>query len=75
MFDLNQKLRIATTPVKLHDLRDNLVNDLSRFMDVKVTFQASGSALVQSKKDGTVLVSGEYYENSNIQGLCHRIIF
>jgi hypothetical protein len=69
LFDLNHKIRNASTPIKLHDLRDNLVNDLAKFMDLKITFEASGSVLVQSQKTGTILVSGEHYAKFNYTGI------
>ena len=69
LFELNQKLRITTNPIKLHDLRDNLVNDIAKYMDVKVTFEASGSVMLQSKSSGTVLVSGEHYAQFNYPGI------
>ena len=69
LFDLNHKLRITTHPIKLHDLRDNLVNDIAKYMDVKVTFEASGSVMLQSKSSGRVLVSGEHYAQFNYPGI------
>lgn len=69
LFDLNHKLRTTTNPIKLHDLRDNFVNDIAKYMDIKVTFEASGSAMLQSKKTGTVLVSGEHYAQFNYPGI------
>lgn len=69
LFDFNQQLRISTSPIKLHDQRDNLVNDLSRFMDIKISYEAGGSVLVQSAKDGTVLVSGEKYAKFDYPGI------
>lgn len=69
LFDLNHKLRITTNPIKLHDLRDSLVNDIAKYMDVKVTFESSGSVMLQSKKSGAVLVSGEHYAQFNYPGI------
>lgn len=69
LFDLNHKLRTTTNPIKLHDLRDSLVNDIAKYMDVKVTFEASGSVMLQSKKSGRVLVSGEHYAQFNYPGI------
>ena len=69
LFDLNNKLRIAQSPIKLHDMRDNLVNDITKYMDVKITFGPAGSVMVQSAKSGAVLVSGEYYAQFSYPGI------
>ena len=69
LFDLNHKLRTAQNPIKLHDLRDNLINDITKSMDVKITFGTAGSVMVQSAKSGAVLVSGEYYAQFNYPGI------
>lgn len=69
LFDLNHKLRFAQNPIKLHDLRDNLINDITKYMDVKITFGTAGSVMVQSAKSGAVLVSGEYYAQFNYPGI------
>jgi len=69
LFELNQKMRRTPYPIKTHDARDNLVNDLAKFMDIKVTPQASGSVLIQSTKDGTELVSGDYYAKFEYPGI------
>lgn len=69
LFDLNHKLRTAQNPIKLHDLRDNLINDITKYMDVKITFGTAGSVMVQSAKSGAVLVSGEYYAQFDYPGI------
>jgi flagellar hook-associated protein FlgK len=72
LFDFNQQIRISQVPIKLHDSRDNLVNELVKFMDIKVTYESGGSVLVQSKKDGMVLVSGENYAKIDYPGILSR---
>ena len=42
LFDLNHKMRITQNPIKLHDLRDNLINDIAKYMDIKITFGPAG---------------------------------
>ena len=69
LFDLNHKMRITQNPIKLHDLRDNLINDIAKHMDIKITFGPAGSVMIQSAKSGAVLVSGEYYAQFNYPGI------
>jgi flagellar hook-associated protein FlgK len=72
LFDLNQQIRTSIAPVRLHDTRDKLANELVKFMDIEITYGPGGSVFVQSKKDGTVLVSGENYAKIDYPGILSK---
>lgn len=54
----------------LHDQRDHLLNELSKYFEIRVSFDHNGRALVSSATDGKVIVGqGERRAQFNYAGL------
>jgi len=69
IFNLNQQMLISSSPIRLHDKRDQLVRELAHNFDIKASYGASGTVSIQEKSSGELLVASDYYSQFSYDGV------
>ena len=69
IFNLNQQMLISSSPIRLHDKRDQLVRELAHNFDIKVSYGASGTVNIQAKSSGESLVTSDSYSQFSYGGV------
>ncbi len=69
IFNLNQQMLISSSPIRLHDKRDQLVRELAHNFDIKASYGASGTVNIQAKSSGELLVASDYYSEFSYDGV------
>lgn len=69
LFNLNQQMLISSSPIRLHDKRDQLVRELAHNFDIKASYGASGTVSIQAKSSGELIVASDYYSQFSYDGV------
>jgi len=69
IFNLNQQMLISSSPMRLHDKRDQLIRELAHNFDIKVSYGSSGTVNIQTKATGALLVGSDYYSEIRYDGV------
>ncbi len=69
IFNLNQQMLISSSPIRLHDKRDQLVRELALNFDIKISYGAGGTVNIQAKSTGELLVGNDYYSQFSYGGV------
>ena len=69
LFNLNQQMLISSSPIRLHDKRDQLVRELAHNFDIKASYGASGTVKIEAKSSGELIVASDYYSQFSYDGV------
>lgn len=70
LFTLNKSMqKSGQKGIHLHDNRDRLLNELSTYLDIRVSFGHNGSALVTSNNGGALILDQSTYAQFNYTGI------